>query len=190
MFSERRLYEILKECYDILEINENVDEIKLRKAYKIALKKHHPDTNLDNIEMATEKTRKAYAFLKDEKNRKLYSMLKQKYENYKQSENKNQKTTNFYEEEKVSENVNKYIFQRRDGSKLEIQPLKKHFIAGEKIYEYKLIQYYNNMTIINNVYGRINLSELLRTVEYCDFCINNLLSKKNINESVKSIIVI
>jgi len=35
MFSERRLYEILKECYDILEINENVDEIKLRKAYKI-----------------------------------------------------------------------------------------------------------------------------------------------------------
>ena len=146
MFSERRLYEILKECYDILEINENVDEIKLRKAYKNALKKHHPDTNLDNIEMATEKTRKineAYAFLKDEKNRKLYSMLKQKYENFKQSEYKNQKTTNFYEEEKVSENVNKYIFQRRDGSKLEIQPLKKHFIAGEKIYEYKLIQYYN-----------------------------------------------
>ena len=38
MLGERELYEQLKEYYDILGIDENVDEIKLKKAYRFAAK--------------------------------------------------------------------------------------------------------------------------------------------------------
>lgn len=188
MYSERRLYEILKECYTILEVDENVDDISLKKAYRAASKKYHPDAN-PNDEQAEEKFKKvseAYTFLNNENNRKLYKKLKEKYENFKQREYSRRQSSKFYkDEEKVKENENKYIFQRRDGSKVEIQPLDKHYINGQKICKYRVIQYCNNMTIINDVYGRINLSELLKTVEYCDFCVNNLLSKNNIDSAIK-----
>ncbi len=182
MFEEKWLYEMLKEYYDILEVDENVDEKQLKKAYRFAVKKYHPDSNPNNkdSEDKFKKVAEAYQFLSDEKNRKIYLRLKKKYN---RSESQNQKT-NCYESQKVKEYVNKYIFQRRDGSKIEIQPLNKYFIEGEKIYKYKVIQYYNNMTIIEDVYGRINLEELMKSQEYCDFCVNSLLSKENIHNSV------
>ena len=64
MLGERELYEQLKEYYDILGIDENVDEIKLKKAYRFAAKKYHPDGNPNNKE-AEEKFKKVSEFIQN-----------------------------------------------------------------------------------------------------------------------------
>lgn len=181
---EMALYKTLKEYYEILEIDEDVDEIELKKAYRQRMKKYHPDVNPDD-EYAEEMCRKvleAYENLSDERNRRLYSVLRERYGELQEEQYEQQRT---YESLKTKETANKYFFQRRDGSKIEIQPLNQYTINGKLIYKYKIIQYYNNMTFINDVYGRMNLSELLNTPEYCDFCVNNFLSRRNIENSRK-----
>lgn len=196
MFKEKELYEMLKEYYDILGVDENVDEAKLKKAYRFAAKKYHPDTegNTKESEEKFKKVSEAFIFLKDENNRKVYAELKKRYEReHSSNSTKRKHKTTFYSNEEQyerqykkqpeKEKINKYIFQRRDGSKIEIQPCNKYFVENQTIYKYRINQFYKDMTIIDDVYGRINLEELLGTPEYCDFCINNLLSRDNIYKS-------
>jgi len=200
MLGEESLYYKLKEYYDILEVDENVDDIKLKKAYRIAAKKYHPDGKKDEkeAERMFKKVSEAYTVLKEENNRKIYSELKNRYEKNQNNNTQNSNTrregrTKFYRyddyakkqdsKQEPKENINRYIFQRRDGSKIEIQPFDRYTMDGQTVYRYRVNQYYKDMTIIDDVYGRINLEELLRTPEYCDFCINNLLSRDNISES-------
>ena len=59
----------------------------------------------------------------------------------------------------------------------------RYLTENQTIYKYRVNQYYKDMTIADDVYGRINLEELLKTPEYCDFCVNNLLSRENIYQS-------
>lgn len=183
MLGERELYEQLKEYYDILGIDENADEIKLKKAYRFAAKKYHPDGNPNNKE-AEEKFKKvseAYTILSDENNRKIYSKLKERYgKNEKTTKKESQSTSS---QKTSQEHTNRYIFQRRDGSKIELIPTDKYTIEGQAIYKYRVQQYYQDVTIVDDIYGRINLAELLRNVEYCEFCVNNLLSRENIYQS-------
>lgn len=180
MLGEKALYEKLEEYYNILGVDENVDETKLKKAYRMAVKKYHPDETKNDKE-AEEKFKElseAVKVLSDENNRKLYSALKKIYGRSEKKENR----STFYREE-IKEQVNRYVFQRRDGSKIEIVPYDKYSVEGEIIYQYRIIQYYRNMTIVDDVFGRINLEELLRNIEYCDFCVNSLLSRDNIYNS-------
>lgn len=188
MFSERELYEKLKEYYDILGVDENIDDVKLKRAYRIAAKKYHPDGRPGDKEAENnfKKVSEAYTFLQEENNRKLYSELKKKYERENSNTTRKEKGTTFnrnYEKREEKECTNGYIFQRRDGSKIELQPLDTYSIENQTIYKYRVNQYYRDMTIVDDVYGRINLEELLRTPEYCDFCVNNLLSRDNIYQS-------
>lgn len=188
MFSERELYEKLKGYYDILSVDEDVDDVKLKKAYRIAAKKYHPDGKQDvkEAENNFKKVSEAYTFLKEKNNRKLYSELKKRYERESSNTTRKERKSTFYESYKKREEkecTNRYIFQRRDGSKIEIQPLDRYSIEDQTVYRYRVNQYYKDMTIVDDVYGRINLDELLRTPEYCDFCVNNLLSRDNIYQS-------
>ena len=41
-----------KDLYGILNINKNANEQELKKAYKTAALKHHPDRNKDNNKVA------------------------------------------------------------------------------------------------------------------------------------------
>lgn len=188
MFRERELYEKLKEYYDILGVDENVDEVKLKRAYRIAAKRYHPDGRPGDTDAEEnfKKASEAYTVLKEENNRKLYSELKRRYERESSNTTKKERKSSFhrsYEKREEKEYTNRYIFQRRDGSKIEIQPLDRYSIEDQTVYRYRVNQYYKDMTIVDDVYGRINLEELLRTPEYCDFCVNNLLSRDNIYQS-------
>lgn len=209
---EETLYKQLKKAYQDLEIDENADEKIIKKKYRVLAKKYHPDANPGNKE-AEEKFKAisvGYTLLADEKNRKVYQKLKERYE-YNNKNNDtyssssradSSKRTNshqsksYWDDDEYSEytykssyteaqeKTNKYIFKRRDGSTIEILPVGKVDLEGQTFYEYKVIQYYKDRTIINNLHGRINLSEILRNKEYCDFCVNNFLSKENIEKSI------
>lgn len=85
---------------------------------------------------------------------------------------------------KPEEKHNQNIFKRRDGSTVEILPVGRVELEGQTFYEYKIAQYYKDKTIINNLYGRINLQELFVDKEYCDFCTNVFLSEENIKRSI------
>ncbi len=189
---ERSLYEKLKSYYEILELDENVTEEKLKKAYRFAAKKYHPDSNPNNPEAESKfkLVSEAYTILKDESNRRIFAELKKKYDReektnyseqtYQQEWRRREKNNS---EDAVKETTNKYILTRKDGSKIEIQPLNKYYIEDQFIYSYRIIQYGKDMTLINKVYGRINLDELLRNPEYADFCANSFLSAENIHRS-------
>lgn len=180
---DRELYYKLKSYYEFLGVDENVDEKKLKHVYKVLAKKYHPDANIDDTE-ATKRFQKlgeAYKELLDEKNRNLYKRLKEKYQ-FERESNKDNKEEN----QEKKERKKRYIFNRRDGSKIELQPLERIIIFDESIYLYRICQYFKDFTLINDIYGRINLQELMRNPEYCDFCINNLLSKSNINKYIKT----
>lgn len=192
MMTDEELYEKLKEAFEILRVSEDADESAIKKSYRMLLKKYHPDAS-EGDEEKSKKITVAYNLLKKERGR--YKELKERFGNkerendernkYKSKEQswRNQSSTK-QSREKKEEKTNKYIFRRIDGSKIEIQPIEKHNINGEIVYEYKVIQYYNNVTFINTIFGRINLEELMRTPEYCYFCVNNFLSKKAIEDTV------
>lgn len=155
--TDKEMYYKLKAAYEMLECDENATEEKLKKSYRILCKRHHPDAG--GSETMFKKVQEAYVEINN--NGWKYKELKLKYDKTTQS--------------------NKYIFLRRDGSKIEIQPLEKNIICDELFYCYKIIQYYNDITIINDsMYGRINLKEIMKNREYCDFCVNSFLSKSNI----------
>ncbi len=183
---EKSLYQKIKEYCEILNVDENVDEMTLKRSYWCAAKKIHPDSNLNSYGANSnfQKLQEAYNFLKDENNRSYYKELKNKYDKeINNTENRKENSTFQTRRNEIKEHTNKYIFQRRDGSKIEIQPDDKYLIDNETIYKYKVNQYYNNMNIVDCVYGRINLEELFRSQGYCDFCVNNLLSRDNIYKS-------
>lgn len=157
---EKSLYQKIKEYCEILNVDENVDEMTLKRSYWCAAKKIHPDSNLNSYGANSnfQKLQEAYNFLKDENNRSYYKELKNKYDKeINNTENRKENSTFQTRRNEIKEHTNKYIFQRRDGSKIEIQPDDKYLIDNETIYKYKVNQYYNNMNIVDCVYGRINL---------------------------------
>lgn len=183
---ERKLYEQLKKAYEDLGVDESADDKKLKKVYRFLAKKYHPDINPGDKE--AEKKFKdisvGYALLSEEKNRRVYLKLKEKYGGEKTFTKRTERRTEKGKSKPKEEETNKYIFKRRDGSTIEILPVSKNNIEGQTVYSYRIIQYYKNKTISNILYGRINLNELFRTVDYCDFCINTFLSKENIEKSI------
>ncbi len=183
------LYEKLERAYQTLGLDENADEKTIKKKYRILVKTYHPDENLrdKNAEQKFKEIVHAYEILSDEKNRKVYQKLKEKY-----GSNSKAESESFWEQEKASEYTykepeeknNRYIFKKRDGSTIEILPVRKVKVENQTLYEYKIIQYYKDKTIINNLYGRINLNELFRDKDYCDFCINVFLSNENLERTI------
>lgn len=197
--SEEELYEKLKKAYMDLGIDETADEKAIKSKYRFLAKKYHPDANPGNKE-AEEKFKAisvGYALLADEKNRRIYLKLKEKYDVKREKTSTNKAKSNSYSEKHeeyhedtyenpytdAPEKNNRYIFKRRDGSTIEILPIRKEEIDGQTVYEYKISQHYKDRTIINNLFGRINLDELLKNQEYCDFCVNVFLSKDNIEKT-------
>jgi DnaJ-class molecular chaperone len=64
-----------KEYYKVLEIDENATPEEIKKAYRKAALKHHPDKNPNNREEAETKfkeTNEAYGVLSDPEKRKRY----------------------------------------------------------------------------------------------------------------------
>ena len=64
-----------KDLYKILEVNNNATESELKKAYKKAALKYHPDRNKNNKEEAEKKFKdisEAYNILNDKKKREIY----------------------------------------------------------------------------------------------------------------------
>lgn len=196
MMTDEELYIELTKAFEILNVNEDADESAIKKSYRMLLKKYHPDVS-EGDEEKSKKITVAYNLLKKERGR--YKELKAKYgdkytkrnkyenktkEQRSKSQSSTEQSSTEQSRERKEEKTNKYIFRRFDGSKIEIQPIEKHNINDETVYEYKLIQYYNNVTFINTIFGRINLQELMRTPEYCYFCVNNFLSKKTIEDTV------
>lgn len=67
-----------KDLYALLEISKTASEDEIKKAYKKAALKHHPDRNPDNKEEATAKFQevgKAFATLSDPEKRKRYDQF-------------------------------------------------------------------------------------------------------------------
>ena len=64
----------MTDYYKVLDINNNATPSEIKKAYKKAALKYHPDRNPDNQEEAERKFKeisKAYQVLSDPKKRKL-----------------------------------------------------------------------------------------------------------------------
>lgn len=187
---ERKLYEQLKKAYQDLEIDDTADEKAIKKKYRVLAKKYHPDVNPGD-KYAEERFKAisfGYELLIDEKNRRVYLKLKEKYDTEKAFTKKTQKSSERKSEKKnythKDERANNYIFNRRDGSRVEIVPISRVDIEGQTIYNYKILQYYKDRTITNNLCGRINLNELFKSPDYCDFCVNTFLSKENIEKTI------
>lgn len=180
------LYERYKLAYELFGIkeDEDFDDMQIKKIYRIKSKIFHPD----NLKTGDAKKFKAlslaYELLKNKEGREQYRQIKEtkKEANF---SNKEKKSYKYSKKSKKEEKTNQYIFQRRDGSKIEIQPLGKINIEGKSIYYFNIIQYYSDITYINDMYARINWRELMNNVEYCDFCVNSFFSKSRIETACK-----
>lgn len=64
--------------YDILQVNKNASQEIIEKAYKVLVKKYHPDLQEDGLKQEYEEKLKlineAYEILSDEKKRKQYDI--------------------------------------------------------------------------------------------------------------------
>lgn len=71
--------------YDILQINKNASQEIIEKAYKVLVKKYHPDLQEDGLKQEYEEKLKlineAYEVLADEEKRKQYDIELAKKEN-------------------------------------------------------------------------------------------------------------
>ena len=101
------IFEVMKNYYEILQVNENASNEKIEKAYKVLAKKYHPDLQKDDkVKTITEKKLKeineAYDVLSNEFLKEQYD-LELKKEREKELEKKYGKQTygteknNFYE---------------------------------------------------------------------------------------------
>lgn len=178
--TEVQLFEQLNRYYEVLGIDENADEEVIKQAYKDVMR-----TNINDYMKESQQKKKlaseALLMLNNPNNRQIYKKLRSRYFAKKYLIN------SFEKKEKPgnTEQKNKYIFNRRDGSKIEIKPIGRYNIENNTIYSYKIYQYYKDITYINTIYGRINLPELLNSEEYCDFCVNSFFSKQNIIKACK-----
>ena len=98
--------------YEVLEVSEKASDEVIEKAYKVLVKKYHPDLQSDSQkESAEEKMKeinKAYDVLGDSEKRKEYdAKLLQERELEKIKEE--QKQDSYKNEEKVTRNVNKNV---------------------------------------------------------------------------------
>lgn len=81
--------------YDILQVNKNASQEIIEKAYKVLVKKYHPDLQEDGLKQEYEEKLKlineAYEVLSDEAKRKQYDIeLSQKENNSNQQNAYNQ----------------------------------------------------------------------------------------------------
>jgi molecular chaperone DnaJ len=68
---------MVKDYYQILEVDRDVDQEALKKAYRALAQEHHPDKNPDNTEVAEEKFKEiseAYSVLSDPDRKRSYDM--------------------------------------------------------------------------------------------------------------------
>ena len=74
---------MFKDYYQILDINPDSTAEEIRKAYKAASMKYHPDRNMSkDTTSQMQDINEAYAILKDEEKRSRYN---QEYKNFKQT---------------------------------------------------------------------------------------------------------
>lgn len=103
--------------YEVLEVSEKASDEVIEKAYKVLVKKYHPDLQSDSQkESAEEKMKeinKAYDVLGNSEKRKEYdAKLLQERELEKIKEE--QKQDSYKHEEKVTRNVNKNVVNNND----------------------------------------------------------------------------
>ena len=77
--------------YDILQINKNASQEIIEKAYKVLVKKYHPDLQEDDLKHEYEEKLKlineAYEILSDEEKRKQYDLELSQKENINNQQN-------------------------------------------------------------------------------------------------------
>lgn len=119
--------------YDILEVNKNASTEIIEKAYKILVKKYHPDLQENNLknkyEEKIKKINEAYEILSNSEKRKDYDLKLENLENNKISENDYNNL--------INENIN---------LKNEINFLKNNYNKLQNNYN----NYYNTSNNINN----------------------------------------
>lgn len=158
-------------AYEILglDIDSEYTDTKIKKAYRSKVKEFHPDNQISGDEVKFKEISFAYELIANQIDRKIFQKLKENSHKWRKNTKK--------------EKANPYIFQRRDGSKIEIQPQGQIEIDNKKIFVCRLIQYYKDITYINEIFARINWKELMSNPEYCDFFVNNYLSKTRVENS-------
>lgn len=77
--------------YDILQVNKNASQEIIEKAYKVLVKKYHPDLQEDGLKHDYEEKLKlineAYEILSDEEKRKQYDLELSQKENINNQQN-------------------------------------------------------------------------------------------------------
>lgn len=77
--------------YDILQVNKNASQEIIEKAYKVLVKKYHPDLQKDELKQEYEEKLKlineAYEVLSDEEKRKQYDLELSQKENINNQQN-------------------------------------------------------------------------------------------------------
>ncbi len=82
----------MKNYYEILEVNEKASDEVIEKAYKVLVKRYHPDLNASNKQYAERKIKEineAYDILTDKFLRNQYDLELEKEKNKKYQETQN-----------------------------------------------------------------------------------------------------
>lgn len=83
----------IRDYYKILGINKYADKKTIKKAYKKAAQKYHPDKNKNNTTKQYNLIKEAYTVLMDDKKRKNYDKLRTAAKNNKKVKKNSKKNT-------------------------------------------------------------------------------------------------
>jgi len=138
----------MKDYYDILEVSRKASKEVIDRAYKVLIKKNHPDKHIPDLEKQFEKNVKeineAYEVLSNDFLREQYdkALLEEEYnakrntQEVKQNKNSNQQTSNQKTQEVTTEYgmsaLIKLLFRKRNFENIKNkskEELKKDFIA-------------------------------------------------------------
>ena len=187
-------YEIL----GIVDIEKVYTAKDLRKIYIDIMRQNHPD-NLEQINSELPEGEKTTEEELNETSKKItvaYDELKKIFKSDENRKSYNEEVKRKREEKdkatlEIDTDYYGQTYKRRDGSRISIKEVSMgktydtNFVAKYKIKE-EINQ--NNIKIIREsyVYGKIDIVRLDNDFEYCDYALNNLLSRKHIEDSQKS----